>query len=219
MPSRGLQSEEPLPREPDRRSSEPSGSITENGPIRQRVLDAARDLFYEQSIHGASMRDIAARANVSLSTLYSYFENKEALITEVQRRAAIIHREAIDAVFHEGRQPDFALLCAAFRMHVLLQLSVAKEAAIGSGASGGLGYKHVREEVRTMMSLYEERFQSVARELAERGEIASANLRVKVRMLLTAGDQVRNWFRPDGRLSADEVADIFVDLCRASLRY
>jgi hypothetical protein len=38
-------------------------------------------------------------------------------------------------------------------------------------------------------------------------------------MLLTAGDQVRNWFRPDGNLSADEVADIFVDLCRATLRY
>jgi AcrR family transcriptional regulator len=201
------------------RNGTPATLLPDPGPIAQRVLDAARDLFYEQSVQGASMRDIAARANVSLSTLYSYFANKEALITEVQRRAAVIHREAIDRVFQEGREPDFALLCSAFRMHVLLQLSVAKEAAISSGATGGVGYKHVREEVRFMASTYEERFQAVARQLAERGEIASANLRIKVRMLLTAGDQVRNWFRPDGNLSADEVADIFVDLCRASLRY
>jgi AcrR family transcriptional regulator len=182
-------------------------------------LDAARDLFYERSVQGASMRDIAARASISLSTLYSYFENKEALIAEVERRAATIHRDAIDEVLHEGREPDFALLCAAFRKHMLLQLSATKEAAILSGASGGVGYKEVRQEVRTLGSVYEERFQTVARQLAERGEIASANLRIKIRMLLTAGDQVRNWFRSDGNLSADEVADIFVDLCRASLRY
>jgi AcrR family transcriptional regulator len=198
---------------------QPSTPGSDGGGIRQRVLDAARDLFYEQSIQGASMRDIAARANVSLSTLYSYFENKEALITDVQRRAAEIHRDAIDGVFHEGREPDFALLCAAFRMHVLLQISAAKEAAIASGAAGGVGYRHVREEVRAMSSMYEERFQAVARQLAERGELASANLRIKVRMLLTAGDQVRNWFRPDGNLTADEVADIFIDLCRDALRY
>ena len=194
-------------------------AMTAPADISQRVLDAARDLFYERSIHGASMRDIATRANVSLSTLYSYFESKEGLIREVQVRAARVHRDAIDAVLAAAREPDFALLCAAFRMHVLLQMSAAKEAVIASGAVGGLGYTHFMVDVRTLMSIYEERFQALARQLAERGEIGSANLRVKIRMLLTTGDAVRSWFHQDQALSPEEVADIFVDICCATLRY
>ena len=46
---------------------------------RALVLDAARAVFNEQGIEGASIREIAKRAGYTPGAIYSYFENKEAI--------------------------------------------------------------------------------------------------------------------------------------------
>ncbi len=51
---------------------------------RALVLDAARAVFDELGIEGASIREIAKRAGYTPGAIYSYFENKEAM----SRRAA-----------------------------------------------------------------------------------------------------------------------------------
>lgn len=48
---------------------------------RQRILDAALALFAEKGFAATTMRDIAARADVSLGLTYRYFERKEELAT------------------------------------------------------------------------------------------------------------------------------------------
>lgn len=46
---------------------------------RALVLDAARAVFDELGIEGASIREIAKRAGYTPGAIYSYFENKEAI--------------------------------------------------------------------------------------------------------------------------------------------
>ena len=46
---------------------------------RALVLDAARAVFEEHGIEGASMREIARRAGYTPGAIYSYFESKEAI--------------------------------------------------------------------------------------------------------------------------------------------
>ena len=50
---------------------------------RQRIVAAARDLIRETGDTGLSMRAIAARANVSLSTPYNLFGSKRAIVLAV----------------------------------------------------------------------------------------------------------------------------------------
>lgn len=57
---------------------------------RQRILEAALDLFADRSFDGASTRDIADRAGVSQPSLAYHFRSKEEL-----------WRAAVDAVFAE----------------------------------------------------------------------------------------------------------------------
>jgi AcrR family transcriptional regulator len=45
---------------------------------RRRVLDAALDLFSEQTWDGTNVPQITDRAGVAVRTIYRYFENKEA---------------------------------------------------------------------------------------------------------------------------------------------
>ena len=49
---------------------------------RQRVLDAAVELARTQPIESLTMRDIAAAANVSTATAYTYFASKEHVYAE-----------------------------------------------------------------------------------------------------------------------------------------
>ena len=50
---------------------------------RRRIITAARDLIRETGEPGLSMRAIAARANVSLSTPYNLFGSKRAVVVAV----------------------------------------------------------------------------------------------------------------------------------------
>jgi len=81
------------------------------------VLDAAESVFVARGFAGASVEEIAARAEVSLATLYKTFPSKEALFGEVVGRRMVafveVAREAISA-----KQPSAqleALVHAAFR--------------------------------------------------------------------------------------------------------
>jgi len=49
----------------------------------QVILDAAYHLFIEQGYRATSMRQIASRANVSLSGIYNHFESKEQIFNTV----------------------------------------------------------------------------------------------------------------------------------------
>ncbi|MBF0906129.1 MAG: helix-turn-helix transcriptional regulator, partial [Atopobium sp.] len=47
--------------------------------VRERILAAAVQVFYEKDFRSAKLQDIARLADVSVSLLYSYFKNKEKL--------------------------------------------------------------------------------------------------------------------------------------------
>src|SRR5690606_31704542 len=46
---------------------------------RAHVLDAARRVFAERGVEGASIREIAREAGYTAGALYSYFDSKEAI--------------------------------------------------------------------------------------------------------------------------------------------
>jgi AcrR family transcriptional regulator len=48
--------------------------------LRGKILDAARELFVKEGVEAVSMRKIAQKIGYSATTLYNYFEDKEALL-------------------------------------------------------------------------------------------------------------------------------------------
>ena len=48
--------------------------------LRAKILDAARELFVNEGVEAVSMRKIADKIGYSATTLYNYFEDKEALL-------------------------------------------------------------------------------------------------------------------------------------------
>ena len=48
-----------------------------------RIMESSRELFARKGINGTNSNEIAATANVSIGTFYSYFENKKMLFLEI----------------------------------------------------------------------------------------------------------------------------------------
>src|SRR5690348_14060765 len=49
---------------------------------RQKIADAALRLFLERGYDAVGIRDVAAEADVAVTTLFSHFASKEALVFE-----------------------------------------------------------------------------------------------------------------------------------------
>ncbi len=62
---------------------EPSSLTEKQSARRQRVLEAAMLLAEEGGYEAVQMRDVAARADVALGTVYRYFSSKDQLLAAV----------------------------------------------------------------------------------------------------------------------------------------
>ena len=76
---------------------------------RALVLDAARAVFLDAGIEGASVREIARKAGYTPGAIYSYFESKEAIYAALLDESIQRLQTAVaDAPQTEGR-PDLTL--------------------------------------------------------------------------------------------------------------
>jgi len=81
-------------------------------PPRERILEAARDLFYCRGIRAVGVDEIAAAAQTNKMTLYRHFESKDLLVAEYLRslNAYAIARDEEIMRAHPG--DPYAQLCA-----------------------------------------------------------------------------------------------------------
>ncbi len=73
-------------------------------PPRERILSAARDLFYRYGIHAVGVEAIAEAAGTNKMTLYRHFDSKDQLIAAVMRALAAEFEAAGEKIAqaHEG---------------------------------------------------------------------------------------------------------------------
>ena len=78
---------------------EPTSLTAKQSARRERVLEAAMDLAREGGYEAVQMRDVAARADVALGTVYRYFSSKDQLLAAVWAD----WREALESRLHHGQ--------------------------------------------------------------------------------------------------------------------
>lgn len=158
---------------------------------RRAILDGALRIFMTRGFDAASMSDIAAEAQVSKSTLYVYFEDKEHLFVALIEREREAQKQGAYAALEEGSPPEVALRLFGERLMCLLGSSFATSAhRIVIGVS--------------------ERMPDLGREFYENGPLAGARLIARY-----LDSQVAL-----GRLDIEDTmlaATQFVDLCQSSL--
>ncbi|MEU6127277.1 helix-turn-helix domain-containing protein [Streptomyces sp. NPDC047123] len=85
-------------------------------PPRERILDAAEELFQREGIRRVGVQAIAERAETTKMAIYRHFDTKDALVAEWLRIVAADYQAAFDRVEaeHPGRPREQILGLARF---------------------------------------------------------------------------------------------------------
>ena len=84
-----------------------------SGHKRELILDAAKQIFTEEGLEGASLRAIAVRAGYTPAALYFHFESKEAIYAEVLKTSLASLGTTVDIAIAKTRTPALRLKAAA----------------------------------------------------------------------------------------------------------
>ncbi|UOZ05267.1 TetR/AcrR family transcriptional regulator [Amycolatopsis sp. WQ 127309] len=105
--------------------TEPGRRERKKAATRQKIADTALRLFLERGYDAVGIRDVAAEADVAVTTLFSHFAAKEALVFE---RDDDFEQRLTQAV--TGRAPHEPLMPALRReVHALVRHCTAEGAA------------------------------------------------------------------------------------------
>lgn len=80
---------------------------------RALILDAAREVFEQEGLDGASLRAIASEAGYTPAALYFHFDSKEAIYAEVLRVSIARLQEDVERAVVKTRTPAEKLRAAA----------------------------------------------------------------------------------------------------------
>lgn len=184
----------------------------------QALLDAASAEFADRGYAATSIRDIAARAGVSLSALYHYYPGKQALL------AAILH-EGMDAYFgmceealaEAGRDPArrlAAVVGATARYRA--ERSVASLIIINEARALP---EHERSSYRERERRATGLFKAAIDDGIAAGIFTTPYPDDARRMIIAACNAVAQWYRPDGEVPMDALVERYVTLSYTLLGY
>ena len=88
---------------------------------KERILDAAAELFSQRGYAGAGVDQLAARSGIAKTAIYYHFGNKEGLLAAVLERAATAWIDGIQAAAKQAGTPLDRLDRALAGMRAMLE--------------------------------------------------------------------------------------------------
>lgn len=172
---------------------------------RERILDEAVPLFAEYGFQGVSIDKIAKRLKVTKPFIYTYFKNKDALLEEIFVKAAENLLIGADEVLSTDRAPEERLKAFA-AYYVLENIRRADLTAIFLHEE-----KNLSEASQKRLRARHHAFDTKLAELIADGvETGAFNVSDPMLASLAISGMVRwvhRWYRPDGRLAPEELAE------------
>ena len=182
---------------------------------RQEIEDAASALFRAQGYSGTSVRDIARALDIQGASLYAHVTSKPDVLWSIVERMAGRFETAADAVEAADKAGLIAsrgdCLIALVRAHVGVVTDDIERASVFVHEWRAL-QGHRRVETATRRDAYEARFRTVIADGIHAGAFQAADSVATAAYLLTALNGLVGWYRPDGRLAPQAIADTYADL-------
>jgi AcrR family transcriptional regulator len=164
------------------------------------------------ALHGydaASMRQIAADAGITIATLYFHCSTKEKLLFDVLEAQMQALSEGLDAVLAGAADSWSARLASAIRFHIQYVTRDEEGANISTSELRGLTGEFRTRHLATRDG-YERKFRELLKRGIADGEFAPLDVPVITAGILGIGLTVSRWYRPDGRLTPDDIADEYI---------
>jgi len=177
---------------------------------KQEILNAAAQIFGQKGYHATSMQDIAGAVNLKKASLYHHIASKQEILQEVLEGALDLVIARVNQALEQDI-PAPAKLRQAIRNYLRTLADHQELAAVLL-----LEYRSLLPELNHNHIPRRDRFEGLWRGLiqdsVDSGAFQANNPAMAARALLGMMNWSITWYRPDGPLSPEEIADQFTDL-------
>jgi AcrR family transcriptional regulator len=183
---------------------------------KDRILEAATQLFYERGFTGTTMQAVADRLQVTKPFIYSYFKDKNALLAAIYDRSTEPLMHGLDQVLESEGPPAvrFAEFIEQFA-HINMQYRIVSTIFLREET-------HLGKDQLKKLRAFEHSFDAKLTKLIQRG-IDAGDFKVSDAQLtaLTVGGMIRwmhRWYREGGRVPAAEIARFMADFALSAVQ-
>ena len=177
---------------------------------REDILDAAAQVFRQKGFHGASMADIAEAVNLQKASLYHHVSSKQEILLSLLDRALELLLERISAISTQDVSPDKKLQ--------LMMQEYMKILVDNQDLAAVLLFEHRslerRQHARHVPN--RDKFEALWRQVLSEGVQGKVfkcdDPAVAARAILGIMNWTLTWYRSDGGLSIEQIADQYSNL-------
>jgi len=177
---------------------------------RDEILVAAAQIFSQKGFHATSMADIAQAVNLQKASLYHHISSKQELLLEMLDRALDLLIERMEAVISLPLPPD-EMLRQAIGEYLAVLLGQRDLAAVLL-----LEYRSLEPELQARHIPRRDRYERLWRDVISQGMGAGLfcciDPAIAARALLGVMNGSITWYRPEGSMSIEDIANQFTDL-------
>jgi AcrR family transcriptional regulator len=188
---------------------------TTTRPVRDKIRDAAVQLFSELGYHAAPLRDIASMAGIQAASIYYHYPSKQALLVEIMDT----HMRQLNANLERILAQPIGVsekLYQAIASHIRLHTTYKAEFFIIDTEIRALDEEN-RRHILALRDKYEHLLQSLLQEGMNMGVLRPSDVKVTSYAVITMCTEVASWFRSKGRLTVQQVIDIYSQIITKGL--
>ena len=186
-------------------------------PRRAELVAAATRLFSQRGYHGTSMKDLADSLGMLKGSLYAHIGSKEELLYDVVADGAerfLTRAHAAAALEGSASERLEAFLVG----HIETAIEHLDAATVFLNEWRYLS-DDLRADVQGKRDIYEGFVRAIVIDGISSGEFRSdADVAMTARLVLSAGNWVYAWYRPDGSLSSTEIGHRYTELIVRGLK-
>ncbi|HVB21311.1 MAG TPA: TetR/AcrR family transcriptional regulator [Ktedonobacteraceae bacterium] len=190
-------------------------SRPEGQSAKDAIRVAAVQLFSEYGYHAAPLRDIARIAGIQAASIYYHYANKEALLVEIMETYMLLLNTSTERILREQAQP-LSCLHEAIANHIRLHTTYKAEFFIIDTELRALDGEN-RAHILSLRDQYEALLQQILRDGMEQGVFRRSDVKVSSYAIIAMCTEVATWFHPDGRLTVQQVIDMYSSMITQGL--
>lgn len=171
---------------------------------REAVLRTAAQLFNEKGYAASTLDEVAERLGVSKPTVYYYVDSKDAILFECVRSGLELLQGAIRAAGADGGRAIDKLV-AAMRQYVAIVTADFGMCVIRVGEDPLP--PDSQQKLRRMKADLDHEFRVLIEQCVAEGSVAPCDAKVAAFAVAGALSWIGRWYRPDGGLAPEAIAD------------
>lgn len=176
--------------------------------MKDTITSVAVELFHRKGYFATSISEIARQCGIQKASIYYHYASKEAILYQIHSTTMDDLTTYLHGNLTDVEDPE-ACMRAAVRSHVRFHLERQKETFIANTELRGLTPEHY-DVIVAKRDTYEQIIQDIIRRGCATGIFVDEDAKILSYAILTQCNAGAIWFKPGGRLSVGEIAEVYV---------